>query len=147
MAHSWGNQSRACLDTCHPAWRAILDTALLSRDLKVVWGWRSEQQQNDMVRQGRSKAVWPKSYHNRTDSDGNPRSMAVDVCPYPQMWSSREELTLMAGMILAIAEHKYGVILTWGNDWDRDWSTLDNRFDDLAHFQIMSFLPGSDWRS
>ena len=29
-----------------------------------------------------------------------------------------------------------GIKLRWGGDWDGDWQTRDNTFDDLPHFEL-----------
>lgn len=30
----------------------------------------------------------------------------------------------------------FNIPVRWGGDWDSDWRTVDNSFDDLMHFEI-----------
>jgi hypothetical protein len=59
----------------------------------------------------------------------------------------REQKLLMAlgyiaGRIIAIGLEE-GIVIRWGGDWDRDGSVLDQKFDDLFHFEIVE-LPNDD---
>ena len=40
----------------------------------------------------------------------------------------------LAGVMFACA-HTYNIELRWGGDWDGDGTSLDQNFDDLAHFE------------
>jgi peptidoglycan L-alanyl-D-glutamate endopeptidase CwlK len=42
----------------------------------------------------------------------------------------------MAGVILTCAK-QLGVKLRWGGDWDGDGNRLNNKFNDLAHFELV----------
>ena len=41
-----------------------------------------------------------------------------------------------AGFVLGIAK-SIGITLRWGGDWDRDWTVMDNKFDDFPHFELI----------
>ena len=94
-------------------------------------GHRNQEDQEEMYEQGRSQLRYPKSKHNSLPSK------AVDVAPYPIDWNDRERFTLFAGFVLGTAE-TMGVKLRWGGDWNRNWETADNSFDDLVHFELVS---------
>ena len=48
----------------------------------------------------------------------------------------RENATLFAGFVLGVA-HEMGIPIRWGGDWNGNWDTADNNFDDFWHFEII----------
>ena len=79
---------------------------------------------------GNSKVQFPNSKHNSLPS------LAVDAAPYPIDWNDKKRFALFAGFVLGIAATK-GIRLRWGGDWNMNYITLDNRFDDLPHFELV----------
>ena len=98
-------------------------------DCSILEGHRSGERQNKLYDEGKTKVKFPKGRHNN-----NP-SLAVDVARYPIDWDDRERHTLFAGFVIGIARGM-GIDLRWGGDWNRNWDTADNRFDDFPHFEI-----------
>jgi peptidoglycan L-alanyl-D-glutamate endopeptidase CwlK len=123
-------ESRRRLETCDSRLIRVFETVLsLGFDHTIVTGHRSEREQEEMFRLGRSKLLWPNSRHNTMPAE------AVDAAPYPIDWKDRERFSYFAGVVLGIAQSQ-GLQLTWGGDWDRDWQLRDNTFDDLLHFEL-----------
>lgn len=48
-------------------------------EIHVSWSFRDQANQDEAFRTGKSKLSWPKSKHNRMDSNGNPASEALDL--------------------------------------------------------------------
>lgn len=80
-----------------------------------------------------------KSRHNKYPSE------AVDVIPYPfrqRDWKDRDKWHLWIGYVLGIADRLYdeGLMMRRvisGCDWDKDWETSDNEFDDFPHLELI----------
>ena len=131
MAFRYSAKSRCKLATCHPILQDVFNEAIKYMDITIVHGRRGEQEQNELVRAGHSQLMYPKSWHNKV-----PYSRATDAVPCPIDWTDRERFTLYAGFIQGLAQGLYGVALVWGGDWNHDWKVRDNKFDDLAHFEL-----------
>lgn len=121
------------LDSCDMKLQAIFHKVIVTRDCTIIEGHRDEERQNEMVRQGRSKLLWPNSRHNSSPS------RAVDVGPYYPgegvAWD-RERLIFFAGFVFAVA-HDLGIRLRWGGDWDSDLKFTDQNFHDLPHWELV----------
>lgn len=128
MPH-FGPASLERLTNVHPDLRRVLDEAIKHVDITVLCGHRGEEEQNLHFQQGRSKLKWPDSKHNSLPA------RAVDIAPYPVDWKNVRQFYLFSGFVLGVAS-QMGVKLRWGGDWDRDWDVLDNRFNDLPHFEL-----------
>jgi hypothetical protein len=94
-------------------------------DVTVIEGLRSQERQNELVAQGKSKTKFGKHV------DGK----ALDLAPYPIDWEDRERFHYMGGLVRGIG-HSLGVSVRWGGDWDSDGEIKDNSFDDLVHIEI-----------
>lgn len=144
---SFGKASRAHRATCDPRLQRVLDRVIRTFDCSVIWGHRGRAAQEEAFAGGFSTKHWPNSKHNRLPSP------AMDVTPYPTDWNDRERFTLLAGFILATADQiaredaqLSGLsaptwTLRWGGDWDRDTDLADNKWDDLAHYEIVELTP------
>jgi len=137
---TYGQRSRAKLDTCHPELVAIAERALeLSpHDFTIIHGWRGEDVQNALFDSGASKKRYPHSKHNHTDADGMPESLAIDFAPWIDgdiPWKDTHMFALIAGVFMAAA-NDVGVRLRYGADWDSDGSTLDHTFLDWGHMEL-----------
>jgi hypothetical protein len=117
-----GAGSIAELATCHPDLRRLISAVAKGidegdlayagiRDLKVTCGYRGKAAQDEAVRTGASKSPWPTSKHNRLPSD------AVDVVPFPELWSDVRKLEILHAYIAGVA-HALGIDL-YDIDWDR----------------------------
>jgi len=133
----FGKQSMDRLETCHSDIQKVMKKVVKIYDISVVWGHRGREAQNKAYPKHSNKQ-WPNSKHNRIPS------IAIDIIPYPSGWPDktsphyRKQLAAfyhMSGIVLGVAE-TMGVKLRWGGDWDMDDDFTDNKFDDLAHFEL-----------
>ena len=125
----FGRASRDRLKTCDKRLQKVLNEVIKHVDCSILEGHRSEERQNKLYDEGKTKVRYPKGRHN-----SNP-SLAVDVARYPIDWDDRERHTLFAGFVIGVARGM-DIRLRWGGDWNRNWDTKDNRFDDFPHFEI-----------
>ena len=127
----YSNRSAIKLAECDERIQRVFNRVIETIDNTILVGYRDEATQEEMYDQGRSQLQYPNSMHNKLPS------RAVDVAPYPIDWNDRERFTLFAGFVLGTAK-EMGINLRWGGDWDKDWETADNSFDDLVHFELSS---------
>tara|TARA_A100001391_G_scaffold122821_1_gene83718 strand:+ start:178 stop:570 length:393 start_codon:yes stop_codon:yes gene_type:complete len=127
----YSNRSAIKLAECDDRIQRVFNKVIDAIDHTVLVGHRDEAAQEEMYDQGRSQLQYPNSKHNQFPSQ------AIDVAPYPIDWNDRERFTLFAGFVLGTAQ-EMGIKLRWGGDWDRDWETADNSFDDLVHFELLN---------
>ena len=125
----FGKSSKKRLETCDQKLQDVMNEVIKYVDCSILEGHRSEERQNKLFDEGKTKVKYPNGRHN-----ANP-SRAVDVTPYPVDWSDRERQTLFAGFVIGIAK-SMGINLRWGGDWDQDWQVKDNMFDDFPHFEL-----------
>ena len=126
----FGKISKERLATCDERLQEVFNEVIQFVDCSVLEGHRSQERQDKLYDEGKTKVKYPRGRHN-----SNP-SRAVDVTPYPVDWEDRERQTLFAGFVLGIARAK-GIKLRWGGDWDMDFEVMDNRFDDFPHFEVI----------
>jgi peptidoglycan L-alanyl-D-glutamate endopeptidase CwlK len=115
----------------------VLNEVVKYFDITVIEGVRSQERQNELVAQGKSKTKFSKHI----------TGLAVDIAPYPIDWKARDDFHYLGGFVLGIAT-QMGVNVRWGGDWsspslDKDVisgkekrTTKDNNFDDMVHFEI-----------
>ena len=125
----FGKSSKERLLTCHEDLQKVFNEVIKYVDCSVLEGHRSEDRQNKLFEEGKTKVKYPKGRHNSYPS------RAVDVTPYPVDWDDRERQTLFAGFVIGIAR-SMDIRLRWGGDWDMDFQVMDNRFDDFPHFEL-----------
>jgi len=94
-------------------------------DVTIIEGVRSQERQDRLVAEGKSKTKFSKHITGR----------AVDLAPYPIDWEDRDRFHYMGGMLRGIA-HQMGVKVIWGGDWNGNGETKDNNFDDLVHIEL-----------
>ena len=134
----FGRRSRERLKGVDARLVSVLNEVVKYFDITVIEGLRSQERQNELVEQGKSKTKFGKHVQGK----------AVDIAPYPIDWKARDDFHYLGGFVLGIAA-KLGVNLRWGGDWsspslDKDVmsgreqrTTKDNGFDDLVHFEIV----------
>lgn len=94
-------------------------------DAHISWGFRNEEEQTWAYNDGKSKAKWPESKHNRTDPTGIPRAEALDlfrlslagIALFPMSWYRQ------------IADEIQGDPIQWGGTF--------HAIIDLDHFQVI----------
>ena len=103
----------------------VLNELIKIMDVTIIEGLRTEDRQDELVAQGKSKTKYSKHLVGK----------AVDLAPYPIDWEDRERFHYMGGMVRGIGQ-QLGVNIRWGGDWDSDGEIKDNSFDDLVHVEI-----------
>lgn len=136
---SFGKSSRTRLETCDPRLQEIFQEVVKHIDCSILQGVRSQEEQDEYFRTGRSKVQWPNSKHNIL-KEGD-LSKAVDCAPYfsesPHIrWNDREAFILFAGFVRGVAAAK-GYKIRWGGDWDSDLNMKEHSFFDGPHFEIV----------
>ena len=110
----------------------VLDEVVKYFDITVIEGLRSQERQNQLVKEGKSKTKFGKHVLGR----------AVDIAPYPLDWNARDDFHYLGGFVLGIA-NQLGIKIRWGGDWNASSffegkrTTKDNIFDDLVHFELL----------
>ena len=125
----FGRSSRERLATCDERLQRVFNEVINYIDCSVLEGHRSEERQNKLYEEGKTKVRYPKGRHNAEPS------RAVDVVPYPVDWEDRERFHLFAGYVLGVAS-RMGITLRWGGDWNMNFEVDDNKFDDFPHFEL-----------
>ena len=121
----FGRRSRSRLKGVNSGLINVLNELVKIMDVTVIEGVRSQERQDELVAQGKSKTKFGKHVEGK----------AVDLAPYPIDWNDRERFHYMGGMIRGIGQ-QLGVKVRWGGDWDSDGEIADNKFDDLVHVEI-----------
>ena len=109
----------------------VLNEVVKYFDITIIEGLRSQERQNKLVSEGKSKTKFGKHVQGK----------AVDIAPYPIDWNARDDFHYLGGFVLGVAS-RMGIDVRWGGDWsDSSLSknartTKDNNFDDLVHFEI-----------
>jgi len=118
------------LNTCHEDLQNLFSRVIERVDCTILDGHRDKAEQNRLFAIGKSKAVFPKSKHNSLPS------LAVDVAPYPIEWNNARRFYLFAGFVIGVA-FELGFDIRWGGDWNMNFQTADNKFNDLVHFEVL----------
>ncbi|MBV5327112.1 MAG: M15 family metallopeptidase [Chlorobium sp.] len=127
---SFGKISKEKLATCHPDLQRLMNEAIKYVDFSVTCGYRGQAEQDAAFAAGNSKLKYPQGKHNKTPSE------AVDVAPYPLNWNDAEAFTLLSGFILGVA-CMMGIKIRLGADWDGDFNTLEHKFKDRPHIELI----------
>ena len=137
----FGKRSRQRLKGVDARLVNVLNEVCKYYDITVIEGLRSQERQNELVAQGKSKTKFGKHVQGK----------AVDIAPYSRSgidWNNRDDWHYLGGFVLGIAT-QMGVNVRWGGDWsspslDKDVmsgkeqrTTKDNGFDDLVHFELI----------
>ena len=128
---NFGKKSKLNLLSCDYRLQEVFNEVIKHVDCSVLEGHRSEERQNKLFEEGKTKVRYPKGRHNAEPS------RAVDVVPYPVDWNDRERFHLFAGYVLGVAS-RMGITLRWGGDWNMNFEVDDNKFDDFPHFELIN---------
>jgi len=153
MVHKFSAASKAALASAVASLRNVFNLLIVYFDHTILEGHRSFEDQEEAFRKKRSQLRGGQSKHNASPS------MAVDAAPYPLRWIDKESFLkfqakiadsdmetrkalndllrwyYFAGMVKGIGIVQ-GTEIRWGGDWDGDCDFLDQRFDDLNHFEV-----------
>lgn len=140
MARVFGDRSKGNLSGVHPLLVEIATDALENgaQDFTVICGYRDKAGQEAAQRAGTTKVAYPNSAHNQT-KDGKPRSIAIDVIPYP--FTNWKDPAMLRGWkaiadAMMTAATKRGVMLRWGGDFNRDGDKTTKDAWDKPHFEL-----------
>lgn len=129
----FSKKSLGKLSTVHTDLITLFSECVKHRDCTVTSGIRTMEEQQALYAQGRTTDGNIVTYRDGTERRSNHQSGdAVDVVPYPTMWSDIDELKSFGSFVqgLAIGLKKCGLIqsdITWGGDWN---------FKDYPHYEI-----------
>ena len=140
--HAYGRKSLKQLSTCDIRLQMVARRGLIicPYDVTVVYGWRGQKTQNELVRRRLSRSPWPTSKHNKMLDNGTPNSEAIDIAPWVDKkipWKDTDIFCIVAGSFLAAA-NELGIPLRWGGDWDMDGSTKDHTLLDYGHLELIN---------
>jgi len=127
----FGKRSKERLEGVDHRIRMVLDEVVKYYDITVIEGLRSQERQDELVREGKSKTKFGKHVTGE----------AVDIAPYPIDWNSRDDFHMLGGFVLGVAS-QLGINIRWGGDWsssslaEEARTTKDISFDDLVHFEL-----------
>ena len=121
----FGKRSKERLEGVDHRIRMVLDEVVKYYDITVIEGLRSQERQDELVREGKSKTKFGKHVTGE----------AVDIAPYPIDWNSRDDFHMLGGFVLGVAS-QLGINIRWGGDWNMNFEVDDNKFDDFPHFEL-----------
>jgi len=123
MRYRFSDKSQERLNTCDERLRRICEEAIHVSpiDFTVLCGHRTELQQMIAYQENKSKVQWPDSKHNPKPS------LAVDLVPHPLDWKDLNRFSMLAGVILTVA-NQLDIPLEWGGNW--------KTFKDYPHYQL-----------
>ena len=128
----FSQKSKDKLRGVDPKLVSVLNEVVKYFDITIIEGLRSQERQNELVKQGKSKTKFGKHVQGK----------AVDIAPYPIDWNARDDFHYLGGFVLGIA-NRLNVKVRWGGDWNASSqfkgqrTTKDNKFDDLVHFELL----------
>ena len=128
--YRFSEKSKAKLATCDARLQELFNQVIKHYDCSVLEGHRSNQRQEELFRQGKSKLRAGQSKHNH-----NP-SLAIDVAPYPIDWNDKNKFYHFVGYVKATAD-QLNIKIRCGADWDNDNDLNDQTFFDLPHFELV----------
>lgn len=117
------------LKTCHPDLQKLFEEVIKTYDCTIQEGHRSNERQEQLFDEDKTKLRAGQSKHNKTPS------IAVDVAPYPTDWQDHKAFIFFAGYVFATAD-KLGISIRWGGNWDGDSEFNDQKFNDYPHFEL-----------
>ena len=113
MSYNWGKASKERLSTCDKRLQDLLNL-MLSRsefDLTITCGYRGKDEQEKALKDGKSNAKFGQSKHNVFPSK------AVDVCPYPINWDTKDIRWQEMALNAMWCAGKLGFEITWGGSF------------------------------
>ena len=128
--YKFSNRSLERLETCNEKLQVVCNELIKIYDVSILEGHRTNERQEQLFHEGKSKLRAGESKHN-----SNP-SKAVDIAPYPIDWNDLNRFYFMAGIVKKIS-HEYGFNIRWGGDWNQNNNFKDQSFFDLPHFELM----------
>jgi peptidoglycan L-alanyl-D-glutamate endopeptidase CwlK len=134
-------RSRDNLVGVHPKMVEVVKLALskyATVDFMVIEGVRTQERQNDLYAQGRTKPGRVVTWTKKSNHFVNPRTgygHAVDLCPAPVDWNSTAKFNAIAKAMFQAAD-ELDIPIRWGKDWDRDGTYGERGETDSPHFEL-----------
>ena len=128
----FGANSQKALASADLRLRVVFHGVVKHFDCSIIEGHRDRETQNRYFNEGKSKAKWGKSAHNRSPS------LAVDAVPYPSGWDDEKMLARFAGYVQGVAS-MHSIHITWGGDF--------RSIHDPAHFEITGWRDEENIKS
>ena len=119
----------------HPDLQKLCDELIKHVNFSITEGHRGDVAQQAAFDAGLSKARPGQSKHNTSPSE------AVHLLPYPtpgvkDSQAEWRDYAYFAGAVNLCAS-MLGIKLRWGGDWNDDMRTVDNKFNDLQHYELV----------
>lgn len=132
MPYAYSKTSRARLNSCHPKLVALFESLANDYNITIICGHRGKEEQNKAVSEGKSKTPYPRSKHNTSPS------IAIDAMLYNKGldWNDNGQNYMFVGVVRERAR-AMGIKLRCGADWDGDFDTDDQSFNDIVHFELV----------
>lgn len=130
--YPYGTKSQAELDTAHFNLQVLFNEAKKYRNISIIQGFRSNEEQGELLAEGKTTLGPGESKHNKSPSH------AVDAIPYPttaEDWDNREYWVEWTSWVKGLAAG-LGIEIISGYDWDHDFDLNDQKFYDGPHFEL-----------
>lgn len=119
------------LKTCHDDLQMIAHAVDKLYPIQVICGERSEKDQNEAKKHGKSELEYPNSKHNINPSKGRFKSWAMDIVPDPDRnpatldWNDVAEFEKMLLVVEQVADG-YNIPIRLGRDFSfKDWPHVE----------------------
>ena len=124
----FSQKSKDKLSTVHEDLQKLFNEVIQHFDCTITSGLRTLEEQQALYAQGRTK---PGAIVTNVDGELNKSNHqsgnAVDVVPYPEMWSDEDKLREFGGFVLGVAA-MLNIEIEWGGRW--------KQIVDMPHYQI-----------
>lgn len=140
MGFALGARSLKNLEGVHPKLVDIVKLAIAYTkvDFTVIEGVRTQERQNLLYAQGRTKpgqiVTWSRTsnhFTNKRTGFGH----AVDLVPFPVDWNDLKKFDAISLAMFAAAD-QLNTPIRWGADWDRDGFPRERGETDSPHFEL-----------
>jgi len=127
MAYAFGTKSKSRLETCHEELQRLFNEVIKYKDCSILEGVRGDKRQAELFKEGRSQldGITKKSNHQVTKD--RPKSLAVDVMPYPIDWNDLKGHAEFAAFVFEKAV-QLDIKIKWGGNW--------KSFKDNPHWEL-----------
>lgn len=126
----YGKSSLKNLNEAHPELQRLFFSLESDYNITIFKGHRTKEEQDAAFESGNSKVQWPDSKHNEWPSK------AVDAAFYPVDWNDLGRHYMFVGIVIERAR-QLDIPIRCGADWDGDFNTDDQTFNDLVHIEYI----------
>lgn len=122
--------SLAHLRTADARLQSLAHKVIEHMDHTILCAHRGQKEQDLAFSTGKSKVRWPNSKHNSLPAK------AIDVAPYPIDWNDTHRFARLMGHYERVANEQ-GIKIRLGMDFSGDGRTVDERFLDFPHIELV----------